>query len=65
MAVVYYFQKFTLAEYNYPIFNKEILLIIEYLEEQLIKFRNYKKFVIIINYRNFECFMKMKKYLNY
>ena len=31
--VAYYLKKYLLAEYNYPIYNKEILVIIRYLKE--------------------------------
>jgi hypothetical protein len=51
------FQKKNPAEYNYEIYNKEILVIIKYLREYNKNLKSIKYFQIYMDYKNLEYFM--------
>ena len=62
--LVYYLRKHTAAESNYEIYNKELLVIMRYLEAWDTELRIvFKRFDIITNYKNIEYFIK-KQCLN-
>ena len=57
--MAYYSKKYTPAESNYEIHDKELLVIMRYLEVWDTELRSVSKgFNIITNYKNIECFIK-------
>ena len=54
---IYYSKKNNLAEYNYEIYDKEMLAIIRCLEEQDTELRSVLRFEIRTNYKNLEYFI--------
>ena len=57
--MVYYLKKHTPAESNYKIYNKELLVIIYYLEAWDMELRSISKgFDIITDHKNIEYFIK-------
>ena len=57
--MVYYSKKYTPAESNYKIHNKELLVIMRYLEVWDTELRSiFKGFNIITDYKNIEYFIK-------
>ena len=57
--MVYYSKKYTPAESNYEIHNKELLVIMRYLEVWDTELRSiFKGFDIIMDYKNIEYFIK-------
>ena len=57
----YFLKKNSSAEYNYEIYNKELLTIISCLEEWDIELQSVKDFTILIDYKNLEHFIKVYK----
>ena len=57
----FFLKKNNPAEYNYKIYNKELLAIICCLEEQDAELRGVDGFEIYINYKNLEYFMTVRK----
>ena len=56
---MYYLRKFTPTENNYKIYNKELLVIMRYLEVWYAELQSaFKGFNIITDYKNIEYFMK-------
>ena len=49
------------TEYNYEIYDKEILTIVRYLEEQDAELRSVEKFEIRLDHKNLEYFMTVRK----
>jgi hypothetical protein len=49
------------VEYNYEIYDKELLVIIRCLEEWDVELRGVDKFEILINYKNLEYFIIVQK----
>ena len=58
----YFSKKNSPAEYNYEIYNKELLAIIRYLEEQDAELRSVKDFTILTDYKNLEYFIKIRQF---
>ena len=60
--MVYYLKKYTLVKSNYKIYNKELLVIMRYLEEWDTELRSVSKgFNIITEYKNIEYFIKKQR----
>ena len=60
--MTYYLKKHTPAENNYEIHNKELLVIMRYLEAWDTELRSVSKgFDIITDYKNIEYFMKKQR----
>ena len=55
----YFSKRNTLAEYNYEIYNKKLLIIICCLKKWDFELYNIKEFKIIINYKNLKYFTTM------
>ena len=52
------------AKYNYDIYDKKLLAIIYYLEQQRLKLKFYEKLIkIIMNYKNLEYFYNKEAFL--
>ena len=49
------------AEYNYKIYDKEMLAIVRYLEEWDVELRGVKEFDICTDYKNLEYFITIRK----
>ena len=58
---IYYSWKNLPMEYNYEIYNKEILAIINYLQEQDTELQSIKEFQIYIDHKNLEYFIIVRK----
>ena len=57
--MAYYLKKYTPVESNYKIYDKELLLIMYYLEVWDAELRSVLKgFDIITDYKNIDCFIK-------
>ena len=57
--MAYYLKKYTPAESNYEIYNKELLVIMRYLEAWDTELRSvFKRFDIITDLKNIEYFIK-------
>ena len=57
--MVYYLKKYTLAESNYKIYNKELLVIMRYLKVWDVELQSvFKGFDIITDHKNIEYFIK-------
>ena len=58
---IYFLKKNSLAECNYKIYNKELLIVIYYLQEWNAELYSVKKFIVIINYKNLKYFTQFQK----
>ena len=59
-AVAYYLSKNSKSKVNYTIYNKELLVVIKCLLEQLLDLKQLSYFTVITNYKNLEYFCKAR-----
>ncbi len=57
----YFLKKNLLAEYNYDIYDKELLAVIHCLEEWDAELRSVKPFMILTDHKNLEHFIKARR----
>ena len=61
MPYLFFSRKLNGAEYNYEIYNKEILAIVRSLEEFDFELRGLAKFKVYSDYKNLEYFITIRK----
>jgi RNase H-like domain found in reverse transcriptase len=59
--VAFFSKKYLPAEYNYPIYNKKMLIIIHCLEEWEAELKSVGQFTVFIDYKNLEYFITVHK----
>ena len=59
--MAFFSKKYTLAEYNYPIYDKELLVIIRYLEEWEAELKSIRQFTVLTDYKNLKYFITVRK----
>ena len=59
--MAFFLKKYTPAECNYPIYDKELLVIIRCLEEWEAELKSVRQFTVLTDYKNLEYFTTVRK----